>query len=182
MILGLSLSTFTFLHVLLSLIGIGSGFVVVLGLIAGRRFPGWTALFLVTTALTSITGFLFPNKTITPGIVLGVLSLISLLLATIALYGRRLSGAWRGTYVIDAALSLYFNFFVLIAQLFNKVPALKAIAPTPEAPAFKIAQLLALLFFAALTALAFKKFRGEQRETRQIGMQGGWSSRSRGAD
>ncbi|MGD0940040.1 MAG: hypothetical protein ABR905_10035 [Terracidiphilus sp.] len=168
MILGMSLSTFTFLHVLLSLIGIGSGFIVVLGLIAGNRFPRWTALFLVSTALTSLTGFLFPNKTITPGIVLGVLSLISLLLAAIALYGGRLSGAWRGTYVIDAALSLYFNFFVLIAQLFAKVPALKAIAPTPAAPAFGITQLIVLALFAALTVLAYRKFRAEQGERQRV--------------
>lgn len=177
MILGLSLSTFTFLHVLVSLIGIGSGFVVVLGLIAGNRLPGWTALFLISTALTSLSGFLFPNKTITPGIVLGVLSMISLLLAAIALYGQRLAGAWRGTYVIDAALSLYFNFFVLIAQLFAKVPALKAIAPTPAAPAFGIAQLIVLMIFIALTSMALKKFRGRQAEPQQA-----WNGRSKGAD
>ncbi len=177
MILGLSLSTFTILHVVVSLIGIASGFVVVLGLIAGKRLPRWTALFLITTALTSLTGFLFPNKTITPGIVLGVLSLISLLLAAIALYAGRLSGAWRGAYVIDAALSLYFNFFVLVAQLFAKVPALKAIAPTPAAPAFGIAQLIVLAFFAALTALAFKKFRADHPESQQS-----WGNRSSSAD
>jgi hypothetical protein len=177
MILGLSLSTFTFLHVLVSLIGIGSGFVVVLGLISGNRLPRWTALFLVTTALTSLSGFLFPNKTITPGIVLGVLSLISLLLAAIALYGGHLSGAWRGTYVIDAALSLYFNFFVLIAQLFNKVPALKAIAPSPAAPAFGITQLIVMAIFAALTILALKKFRESPRQQVRV-----WSDRSSSSD
>jgi hypothetical protein len=177
MILGLSLALFTVFHVILSLIGIGSGFIVVLGLIAGRRLPGWTALFLITTVLTSLTGFLFPNKTITPGIVFGILSLISVLLATIALYGGRLSGAWRGTYVIDAALSLYFNFFVLIAQLFAKVPALKAIAPSPSAPAFGVTQLAVLAIFAGLTILAYKKFREAPLKGQQA-----WSNSSTSSD
>lgn len=167
MILGLSLATFTFLHVVISLIGIASGFVVVLGLVAGKRLPRWTALFLATTALTSLSGFLFPFKGVTPGIVLGVLSLIALLLAMIALFGRRLAGPWRGAYVIDAALALYFNLFVLIAQLFAKVPALKVIAPTPAAPAFGITQLIVMAIFATLTFLAYRNFPKVQRASQQ---------------
>jgi len=164
MILGLTLSTFTFLHVLISLIGIGSGLVVVLGLIAGKRLPRWTALFLASTALTSLSGFLFPFKGVTPAIVLGVLSLFLLLLAVIALYGAHLNGAWRGTYVINAALALYFNFFVLIVQLFAKVPALRAIAPTQSAPAFGITQLVVMAIFAMLTVWAYKSFRRAPQE------------------
>jgi hypothetical protein len=177
MVLGLSLSTFTFLHVLVSLIGIASGLIVVLGLIAGKRLPRWTALFLATTALTSLSGFLFPFKGVTPGIVLGVLSLILLSVAVISLYRGRLAGAWRGTYVINATLALYFNFFVLIAQLFAKVPALKAIAPTQSAPAFGITQLIVLAAFVSLTVLAFRRFRGEPRESRQA-----WDSRTTSSD
>jgi len=177
MILGLSLSAFTFLHVLISLIGIGSGFVVVLGLIAGKRLPRWTALFLASTALTSLTGFLFPYKGFTPAIGLGILSLVLLLVAVLALYRGRLAGAWRGTYVINATLALYFNFFVLIVQLFAKVPALKAIAPTQSAPAFGITQLVVMAIFVSLTVLAFKRFRGEPRESQQA-----WSSRSTSSD
>jgi len=167
MILGLSLSTFTFLHVLVSLAGIGSGFVVVLGLIAGKRLPRWTALFLATTALTSLSGFLFPFKGVTPGIVLGVLSLVLLLVAVIALYRGRLAGAWRGTYVINATLALYFNFFVFIVQLFAKVPALRAIAPTQSAPAFGITQLIVLAIFVGMAILAFRRFNGEQRQNQR---------------
>jgi hypothetical protein len=159
MILGMSLEAFTTLHVVISLIGIASGFVVVFGMMGGKRLPVVTLLFLVTTALTSITGFLFPVKSVTPAIILGILSMLVLLVATVAFYGRHLEGAWRGTYVITAIVALYFNFFVLIVQSFQKVPALNALAPTQSEGPFKIAQLLALLIFIALGTLAFKRFR-----------------------
>jgi hypothetical protein len=159
MILGLSTATFTILHVIISLVAIGSGLIALLGLLGGKLLPRWTALFLTTTVLTSLTGFLFPNKTITPGIVVGILSMIVLLLAIFALYGRKLAGDWRGTYVISACVALYFNVFVLFAQLFAKVPSLKAIAPTQSSPIFGITQLIVLLTFVVLTIRAFKKFR-----------------------
>jgi hypothetical protein len=159
MILGMSTQVFTLLHVILSLVGIGSGFIVILSL-AGNKLSGLTAFFLATTALTSITGFLFPFHGVTPGIILGILSIIVLLLAVIALYGGKLAGPWRGTYVIAASLAQWFNVFVLFAQLFAKVPALKAIAPTQSSPAFGITQLIVLLFFIVLTIRAFKGFRG----------------------
>jgi hypothetical protein len=160
MILGLSTATFTLLHVILSLIGIGSGLLAILGLTGDRLRHGWTAIFLVTTALASLTGFLFPNKTITPGIALGILSMIALVVAIVALYVRKLSGAWRGTYVISAGLAVYFNVFVLFAQLFGKVPALKALAPTQSAPAFLVTQFTVLVVFVVLTIRAHKGFRG----------------------
>jgi hypothetical protein len=159
MILGMSLAAFTTLHVVISLIGIASGFVVVFGMMGGKRLPAVTMLFLVTTALTCLTGFLFPLKSVTPAVILGILSILVLLVATIALYGRHLAGAWRGTYVISAIVALYFNFFVLIVQSFQKVPALNALAPTQSEGPFKIAQLLALVVFIALGTLAFKRFR-----------------------
>jgi hypothetical protein len=177
MILGLSIATFTFLHVLVSLIAIGSGFIVVLGLISGRRLPRWTALFLITTAATSLSGFLFPIKGITPGIVLGILSLVVLLLAVVGLYGARLAGAWRGTYVVTSTLALYFNFFVLIVQAFRKVPALKALAPTQSEAPFKITQLVVLLAFIVLSTLALKRFREEPR-----GMHESWQRNSSSSD
>jgi hypothetical protein len=159
MILGLSTSAFTTLHVILSLLGIGAGFIAILGLIGGKLLRGWTELFLVTTALTSITGFLFPYHGPTPGIILGVLSMIVLGLAATALYGGKLAGASRGLYVITASLALYFNVFVLFAQLFAKVPALKAIAPTQSSPAFGATQLAVLVAFLMITIRAFKRFR-----------------------
>jgi hypothetical protein len=161
MILGLSTGTFTALHVALSLVGIASGFIAILGMINARWLPRWNALFLATTVLTSVTGFLFPFKGVTPGIVVGILSMVVLIVAIIACYSRRLGGGWRGTYVISAALALYFNFFVLIVQSFEKVPALKSLAPTQSEAPFKIAQLLALVLFVVLTVLAFKRFRVE---------------------
>ncbi len=130
------------------------------GLIGNRLLSKWTALFLIATILTSVTGFLFPYHGFDPAIGLGILSLIDLLLATIALYGGKLAGACRGTYVITAVLAQYFNVFVLFAQLFAKVPALKAIAPTQSSPAFGITQLLVMAAFIVLGILAFKRFRG----------------------
>ena len=159
MILGLSLAQFTFLHVFLSLVGIAAGIFIVFGLLTSRKLPILSALFLVTTAATSLTGFLFPFKGVTPGIILGILSLIVLILAIVALYVGKLAGAWRGTYVISACVAFYFNFFVLIAQSFAKVPALHAIAPTQASPAFGITQLAVLVIFILLTVRSFKKFR-----------------------
>ena len=130
MILGMT--TFTFVHVVLSLIGIFSGFVVVFGLLAAKQLDGWTALFLVTTVLTSATGFLFPFHTFLPSHGVGIVSLIVLAIAIFARYVRQLAGAWRRTYVITAIVALYLNVFVLIAQLFLKVPALKAMRATPR--------------------------------------------------
>jgi len=161
MILGLSTAAFTSLHVLLSLIGIATGFIVVFGMIRARWLSLWNTLFLVTTLLTSLTGFLFPFKGVTPGIVLGILSILVLILAAVALYSGRLAGGWRGTYVISAAVALYFNFFVLIVQAFEKVPALNSLAPTQSEAPFKIAQLLTLILFIFLTVLAFRRFRVE---------------------
>jgi hypothetical protein len=159
MILGLSIPAFTLLHVIISLVGIGSGFIAVFGLIGDRLLPRWTALFLITTILTSVTGFLFPFHGFDPAIGVGILSLIVLLLATIALYGGKLSGGWRGTFVITAVIAQYFNVFVLFAQLFAKVPALKAIAPTQSSPAFGVTQLVVMAAFIVLGILAFKRFR-----------------------
>ncbi len=160
MILGMSTAAFTVFHVALSLIGIAAGLVAIFALIGGRLLRLITPLFLITTVLTSLTGFLFPNKTVTPGIVLGILSMIALILALVALYARKLAGAWRGTYVITACIALYFNVFVLFAQLFAKVPALKAIAPTQASPVFGITQLVVMVIFVVLTIRAFKGFRG----------------------
>src|SRR5579859_5610338 len=159
MILGMSTATFTLVHVALSLAGIASGLMVVFGMIRATSLPTWNGVFLATTALTSLTGFLFPYKGVTPGIVVGILSTAVLLLAGLALYLLQLAGGWRGTYVISAVLALYFNFVALIAQSFEKVPALNALAPTLSEPPFKIAQILAFVLFATLAVLAFKRYR-----------------------
>jgi hypothetical protein len=160
MILGISTAAFTQLHVILSLMGIGAGLLVLLGLLGGKLYRLLTALFLITTVLTSVTAFLFPFHGVTPGIILGILSIIVLLMAIWALYIGKLEGAWRGTFVISSALALWFNFFVLVAQSFAKIPALKAIAPTQASPAFGITQLVVLVVFILLTRRAFKKFPG----------------------
>jgi hypothetical protein len=159
MILGMSIQAFTLLHVIISLIGIGSGLIAIFGLVGAKLLSRWTAIFLITTVLTSVTGFMFPFNGPTPGFVLGLLSMIVLAIAGIALYGRKLLGAWRGTYVISACIALYFNVFVLFAQLFQKVPALKTIAPTPSSPAFGATQLVVLLAFTVLTIVAYRGFR-----------------------
>ncbi len=158
MILGLSLAQFTFLHVILSLIGIGAGIFIIYGLLNSLRLGILTALFLVTTVLTSVTGFLFPFNGITPGIILGILSMIALILAIVALYVKTLAGPWRGTYVVSVCVAFYFNFFVLVAQGFAKVPALHSIAPTQTAPGFAFSQLAVLVIFILLTVRALNKF------------------------
>jgi hypothetical protein len=155
----MSLAAFTALHVAISLIGIASGFVVLFGMIAAQKHPGVTSLFLVTTILTSVTGFMFPYKGFTPAIGVGILSLIVLIVALIARYPARLRGRWRGVWVITASLALYLNFFVLIVQSFMKIPSLHALAPTQTEGPFKIAQLFGLVLFAILTAVAFYRFR-----------------------
>jgi len=156
MILGMT--TLTFVHVLLSLIGILSGVIVLLGMFSSKRMDGMTGLFLATTVLTSVTGFFFPNSKVTPGIVLGVLSLIALAIAIYARYIRKMAGGARSAYVITAVISEYFNVFVLIAQAFMKVPALHALAPTGPEPPFLIAQVVCMVIFIVLTVGAVKKF------------------------
>ncbi len=157
-----NLSPFTKLHVVISLIGIVSGLVVMSGLLVNRRLNGWTALFLISTVLTSVTGLFFPFHGLTPGIVLAIISLVLLAVAIVARYARDLSGVWRWIYVVTAMVSLYLNVFVLVAQLFQKVPALKALAPTQTEPPFAITQLVVLAMFVLLTILAAIRFRQPQ--------------------
>jgi hypothetical protein len=159
MILGMT--TLTFVHVVLSLLGIGSGFVVVFGLLTSRRLDGWTALFLVSTVLTSVTGFLFPFHHFLPSHGVGIVSLIVLAIALFARYGRNLAGAWRRTYAITSVIALYLNVFVLVVQLFLKVPALNALAPTQSEPPFKIAQLAVLVLFVVIGIFGAIRFRDE---------------------
>ena len=161
MMLGMSLATFTTLHVAISLIAIAAGLVAVLGWIAARNLPTLNVVFLAFTALTSITGFLFPFKGVTPGIVVGLLSMVVLGIAAVARYVGHMNGGWRGSYVISAALALYFNVFVFIVQSFEKVPALHALAPTQSEGPFKIAQLVTLVLFVTLTVMAFRRYHPE---------------------
>ncbi len=161
MILGLSTSTFTLVHVLLSLVGIGSGLVVLYGLITGKPYDRWTLLFLFTTVATSVTGFLFPNEHITPGIKIGILSMIVLALAIVARYTLLLAGRWRKVYTISAVVALYFNCFVGVVQAFEKISFLNALAPHQKEPPFAIAQGLLLVAFLVLGTLAYKRFRAE---------------------
>ena len=161
MILGMTLATFTLFHVVISLVGIASGLIVVYGLLTGKRLDTWTAIFLIFTVLTSATGFLFPITHLTPGLVVGIISLVVLAFAILARYALHLNGIWRVAYVISAILALYLNVFVLVAQLFLKVPALKALAPTGKEPPFLIAQLTVMAVFVVLTVLAAKRFHAE---------------------
>ena len=161
MTLGMSLETFTLVHVIISLIAIVSGLIALFGMIAGKRLDAMNGLFLTTTVLTSVTGFGFPIHSVTPAVILGILSLIVLAIALFARYARHLAGGWRRTYVITASIALYFNCFVLLVQSFMKVPALHALAPTQKEPPFAIAQLIVLVLFVVLSIVAAKKFRSE---------------------
>ena len=159
MILGMTLSTFTLVHVVISLIGVGSGLLVMYGLLIGKRLDGATAIFLASTVATSVTGFGFPFAHLLPSPKVGILSLMVLAVAIFARYVFHLAAAWRGIYVVCAVVALYLNVFVLVVQLFEKVPALRAMAPTQKEPPFLVAQLFVLAFFVALTIIAAKRFR-----------------------
>jgi hypothetical protein len=145
-------------HVLLSLAGIAAGLVVLFAMINGRQLDGWTAFFLATTVLTSVTGFLLPSMGFDPARRVGVISLLVLAVALLALYGLRLRGAWRWIYVGTAVFALYLNCFVGVVQAFQKIPVLHALAPTGSEPAFLIAQSLLLLLFVILGILALRRF------------------------
>jgi hypothetical protein len=161
MVLGMSLATFTLVHVIISLIGIVAGIVAMFGMLGSNRMPGITAIFLLTTILTSATGFLFPFEGLKPSYVIGALSLVLLAIACLSLYGMKLSGAWRWIYVVTALLSLYFNVFVLVIQSFLKIPALTALAPgnPPSGPVFAVVQGIVLVFFVAMIIGAVRRFR-----------------------
>ena len=161
MILGMSLSTFTTLHVIISLIGIVAGLVVLLGMLGGRKLDGWTAIFLATTVLTSATGFLFPFNKLLPSHVVGIISLAVLAIALLALYGLHLAGVWRWIYVAAAVLALYLNVFVGVVQAFQKLAFLQPFAPTQTEAPFIVAQVAVLAIFAALGVLAVRSFHPE---------------------
>ena len=158
MILGMSTSTFTAVHVLISFVGIGSGVVVVWGLLKSKAFDGATAIYLASTVLTSVTGFLFPVEHLLPSHVVGIISLVLLSVAIVARYVLHLAGAWRWIYVVCAVMAFYLNAFVAVVQSFLKIPALKALAPTQKEPPFLIAQLAVMALFIVLGVLAVKKF------------------------
>jgi hypothetical protein len=155
------MTTYTLAHVVISLIAIGTGAVVLAGLLSSKRLDGWTAIFLVTTAATSLTGFGFPFERLLPSHIVGAISLVVLTVAILARYTYRLAHAWRATYVVTAVLALYLNVFVLVVQMFLKVPALTALAPTQSEPPFAIAQGGVLLIFLALGFVALVRFRAD---------------------
>lgn len=158
MIWGMSTETFTLVHVLISLAGIASGLIVVFGLVAGKRLDGWTVIFLLTTAATSIIGFGFPFEHLSPAHKLGIVSLVVLAVVVYARYARHLAGRWRRIYVIGVAIALYLNVFVGVVQAFMKVPRLAALAPHQNEPPFLVAQLIVLLLFVVLTTVAARRF------------------------
>jgi hypothetical protein len=150
---------FTSFHVVISLIGLASGFVVLYGLLNAKRLPGWTAIFLFTTVLTNATGFFFPFFRVLPSHIIGAISLVVLAVVIVALYVKHLAGPWRAIYTIGAVTALYLNMFVFVVQLFRRVPALAAAAPTQSEPPFAIVQGIVLLVFAWLGVRAVKRFR-----------------------
>jgi hypothetical protein len=161
MILGMSLSTLTTVHVVISLIAIVSGIIVMFGMLKSRRMPSFTAIFLLFTILTSATGFLFPFTQLLPSHMIGILSLVLLAIACIALYGMRLAGVWRQIYVLTALVSLYLNVFVLVIQSFLKIPALHALAPSvpPREPPFALVEAIVLSLFVVAIIGVWRRFR-----------------------
>jgi hypothetical protein len=156
---GIPTTLFLQFHVVISLIGIASGLIVLYGLVTSRPFAGWTALFLVTTILTSATGFPLPPFGFDPPRVIGVLSLVLLAAAVAGLYFFHLAGAWRWIYTVTAVAALYLNTFVAVVQSFQKLSFLQPLAPTQSEPPFIVAQVVVLVAFIALGALAVIRFR-----------------------
>jgi hypothetical protein len=164
MILGMSTATFVLVHVVISLIGIVAGIIVMFGMLGSKRQPGLTAIFLLFTILTSATGFVIPpflTDKLLPSHIIGILSLVLLAVACIALYVMKLAGPWRWIYVVTALVSLYLNVFVLVIQSFLKVPALHALAPSvpPAEPPFAVAQGIVLVFFVIMIIGVWRRFR-----------------------
>jgi len=159
MIMGMSTSTFTLVHVILSLVSIASGLVVLFGMFGSKSLDGWTALFLATTVLTSVTGFFFPTDKVLPSHIVGVISLLFLAAAILALYVYHLARSWRWIYVVGAVVALYLNVFVGVVQAFQKVPLLASLAPTQSEPPFVVAQCVVLVVFVVLAIVAVRSFR-----------------------
>ena len=161
MTLGLSVAAITLIHVIISMIGIVTGLMAMIGLLTSKPMPGWTAVFLLTTILTSVTGFMFPFDKLLPSHVIGIISLVLLAVACFALYSQKLAGRWRWIYVVTAMTALYLNIFVLIIQSFLKIPPLHALAPSvpPSEPPFAVVQGIVLVLFVAATVMAVRKFR-----------------------
>jgi len=155
------LHVYTVIHTLISLVGIFTGLVVLFGLLVRKRLDGWTKWFLITTVLTSVTGFFFPFHGFTPAHGVGIISLLVLAVAIFARYPRQLAGHWRWIYVVTALIALYLNVFVAVVQAFEKVPALKVMAPTQTEPPFKLTQLVVLALFVVLGIVAAIRFRPE---------------------
>jgi hypothetical protein len=161
MTLGLSLSAFTTLHVIISLIAIVAGLIVMFGMLGPYHSGGLAAIFLLFTVLTSVTGFMFPFNGVTPGILIGILSVILLATAFLALYTMKASGPWRWIYVVTALVSLYLNVFVLVIQSFLRIPTLHELAPgnPPAGPAFAVVQGVVLVFFAIMIIQVWRRFK-----------------------
>jgi hypothetical protein len=161
MMLGLSLSAFTTLHVVITLIAIVAGLIVMFGMVGPYHSGGLAAIFLLFTILTSVTGFMFPFNGVTPGIIIGILSCILLAIACLALYSMKLAGPWRWIYLLTALISLYFNVFVLVIQSFLKIPPLHELAPgnPPAGLAFAVVQGIVLVFFAVMIIQVWRRFR-----------------------
>ena len=161
MIFGMSISAFTQLHVVISLVAIVAGIVVVAAMLGSKMVSGWTALFLATTVLTSVTGYFFPADRVLPSHIVGGISLLVLVLAIAALYGYRFVRSWRWIYVVGAVMALYLNVFVLVAQGFQKIAFLNALAPTQSDPGFVISQSVVLIVFVVVGITVVRSFHPE---------------------
>ncbi len=159
--LGMSLATFTLVHVIISLIGIVTGLIVAFAMLGADRLPSMTFIFLLTTIVTSVTGFMFPSSQLLPSHIFGVVSLVLLAIALFAMYVKHLTGAWRWIYVFTALFALYLNCFVGVVQAFQKLSFLQPLAPTQSEPPFAVAQGLLLVFILVIGFFAVRKFHPE---------------------
>jgi hypothetical protein len=167
MVLSISAETYTFLHVMIGLVGIGLGLVVMFRILTGRRLYRLPPLFFVATLTAILTGFGFPQTCLLPTHIIGILSIVVLAVTIPACCVFHREGVWRDVFVIGSATTLYLSIFVFLMKVLLKFPALHALAPTQrqKCPPFLISQFIILALFVAVTNLAIKKFHSDSGHT-----------------
>jgi hypothetical protein len=146
------------IHVVISLIAIVSGIVVAAGFLAANRHERSTLVYMVTTILTSLTGFLFPFHTVTPAIIVGSLCVLIFIPTALARYSFHLAGIWRSVFIVGAMVLLFFNCLVLIVQSFQKIPVLNALAPNGNEPPILAAQAALLVACVLVGYFSIRRF------------------------
>jgi hypothetical protein len=153
------IAALTLFHVIVSLIAIAAGIVLAHGLITRKRYDRWTLIFMVTTAVTVLTGFVFPYNGFTPGIGVGIICVLIFIPTALARYRFAMAGIWRPIFVVGALALFYFNCLVFVVQSFQKIPPLNALAPTGGEPIIGAVQAVVFIAFLIVGFFSIRRFR-----------------------